>query len=81
MHLLHHLEIDLDKVSLCTLGFGCLSLHTVGHQMLEEGCCTAVFWTACPSHRSHCMDSMVAKPPSYQPLYKYEHIVRLQVKL
>lgn len=27
------------------------------------------------------MGSMVAKPPSYQPLYKYEYKVSLQVKL
>lgn len=43
--------------------------------MLEGGCCTAVFWTVYPYHRSHCMGSRVAKGPSYPPLHEYKHIV------
>lgn len=64
-----------DKVSPCTLVFGCLCPHTAAHQMLEGGCCTAGFWIAYPYHMSHCMGSMVAKIPSYLPLQEYKQKV------
>lgn len=65
-----------DTACPCTLVFGCLSPRTVAHRTQEEDCCTAVSWTACLYHRSHCTGSRAAKTPSYQPLHKQEQISR-----
>lgn len=67
----------LDKISAGTLVSERLSLRRAAPQMLGEGCCTAVFWPACPSRRSRCTDSTAATAPSYQPLYQYDHTVSL----
>lgn len=57
-----------DRLSPCTLAFGCRSPRTAAHRTQEEGCCTAVSWTVFLYRRSHCTGSTAATSPSYQPL-------------
>lgn len=57
-----------DRLSPCTLAFGCPSPRTEAHRTQAEGCCTVVSWPVFLSRRSHCTGSTAATPPSYQPL-------------
>lgn len=63
-----------DRLSPCTLAFGCLSPHTAAHRRQAEGCCTAVSWTVFLSRRSRCTGSTAATTPSSQPLEEQKRV-------
>lgn len=63
-----------DRLSPCTLAFGCPSPRTAALRTQAAGRCTVVSWTGFLCHRSRCTDSTAATSPSFQPLDEQKRV-------